>query len=140
MKLLLCNEYCLILVLTYVLMHKRVLALVIASSYIESHVMVLVALPVSPGCCSPVLVPLKQCIDVRQLPGLRRQAAFGVQGSCNLPGATAGSGSSVGQVAYATFQGPELKGYHCYLHPSPTASYDLACGAFHSESRHRQQG
>lgn len=93
MKLLLCNEYCLMLVLTYVLMHKRVFALVIASSYTESHIMVLLALPVSPGCCSPVLVPLKQGIDVRQLPGLPRQAAFGEWGGCHCRGLWPGAGA-----------------------------------------------
>lgn len=55
-----------------------------------------------------------------------------------LPGAMARS--SVKQAVNATFQGPELKGYHCNLHPSPPASHDLVRGAFCSGSRHRQQG
>lgn len=59
------------LVLASVLLHERVFALVIASSYAsKSNIMVLLALPVSPGCCSAVLVPLKQSMDVWQLPVL----------------------------------------------------------------------
>jgi len=70
MKLLWCNEYCLMLVVTDVLVHKMVFALVTASSCTKSHVMVLIALCVSPGSCSPVLGPPKQGIDVQQLVGL----------------------------------------------------------------------
>lgn len=75
MKLPLWNKYCLMLLLTYVLLHKRAFALI--SSHTESNVVVLplqhyrkVDLPVSPGHCCPALVPLKQGINVQQLPGL----------------------------------------------------------------------
>lgn len=44
---------------------KRVFPLVVASSHMESHVVVLIVLYVSPGCCSPVLGPLRQGIDVQ---------------------------------------------------------------------------
>lgn len=58
------------LLLTYVLVHKRAFALVFASSQMESNVVVLVDIPVSPERCCPAPVPLKQGINVQQLPGL----------------------------------------------------------------------
>lgn len=57
MKLPLCSKYCLMLLLTYVLGHERAFALVFASSYTQSNVVVLVDLPVSPGHCCPALEP-----------------------------------------------------------------------------------
>lgn len=101
--------------------------------------MVLQALPVSPGCCSSVIVLLKQGTDVWQTPGLQRQAAFGMQDGCDCWRLWPGAGVN-GQSVNVTFQGPELKGYHCYLHAFPTASHDLVCGVIRSGPRHRQKG
>lgn len=70
MKLPLWSKYCLMLLLTYVLGHEKAFALTFASSYTESNVVVLADPPVSPGHCCPALVPLKQGINVQQLPGL----------------------------------------------------------------------
>lgn len=141
MKLLLCNEYCLMLVLTYALTHKTAFALGIKSSYTESHVMALVATFASPGCCSSVPGPLKEGAGVQQLPGLCQQAAFGMWHGCNGRGLWPGVRAVLISQWMPPFrEGPGLKGYLCYLHPSPNASHDLLCGAFHSGCRHRQQG
>lgn len=116
-------------------MHKRAFALVFESSYTDNHVVVLVDLPASPGHCCPALVLLKQGINVQQLPGLCRWAAFGLWGSCT----GRGYGQEQGQAGTECHLS-ELKEYCCYLHSFLTTSHDLLRGAFQSTSRHSQQG
>lgn len=126
------------LLLTYVLRHKRAFALLLAS-YTESNAVLLVDLPVSPGHCCPALVPLKQGINVQQLPGLWTWAAFGLWSSC----IAGGYGQEQEECHAGTechLSGPRLKGYCCYLNSFLTTSHDLLRGAFQGTSKHSQQG